>query len=324
MFSFNPSVTMVKDGRHIAATSATAVNLNVLLDKDLTYTSLSLKTQTESRRTKVSDCNIYVTLSPLKRMKLVESLATKRPQSWFKRDFLTRGASGEGIPRATAITVNNGPPESGHLAPAGTVNSYCVDRAPSADELPPPPPYQATAPISKPITSPDRNFNIRPALLDSIREGDVAFAISLLRTGTDSNVKDSYGFALTQAIRGGFEELAMELLRRDANPNVKDSYGFALTQAIRGGFEELAMELLRRDADPNVKDSYGFALTQAIRGGFEELAMELLRRDANPNVKDSYGFALTQAIRGGFEELAMELLRRNADPRAASSGVLLV
>lgn len=79
---------MVKESRHIAATSATAVNLNVLFDKDLTYTSLSPKTQTRSRRTKVSDCNIFVTLRALSNewnwWKALR-LSARKGQCWYMR-----------------------------------------------------------------------------------------------------------------------------------------------------------------------------------------------------------------------------------------------
>lgn len=172
---------------------------------------------------------------------------------WRKGDHLTRETCGERVTQEPPSTVFHSPIVSpysscnegrGHLAPKGTLNTRRADGVTTVDELPPPPPYQATpteaprqgdtlraGPASKQSASPHKKLNLEPALLIAIREGDVDSAIKLLQRGANPNVKDSYGSSLAQAVRGGYEMLAMELLRRGADSKVKDSYGSARVRA---------------------------------------------------------------------------------------------
>lgn len=170
---------------------------------------------------------------------------------------------------------------------------------------------------------PNRLAPSNEPLIRAIRDGELATARKMIKSGTRLNIADEcWAIPLHEAIRwsdrDGYIELVLELLAAGADPKYPDGGAGALIGAAYMCSIRIARELLKRGVSVNTPDGRGVtALMEAPSQRCADGAMVQLLLDAgaNPNAKDNNGYnALLAAAMTGDAAGAEKLLKAGADP----------
>ncbi|MCL1901932.1 MAG: ankyrin repeat domain-containing protein, partial [Firmicutes bacterium] len=128
---------------------------------------------------------------------------------------------------------------------------------------------------------------------------------------------------LIEASQTGHNNIVKILLKSGTDPNIKDSYGnTALILASQYGHKNIVKMLLESGADPNIQSKDGItALIFASEYGHKNIVEMLLKSGAGPNLKSSNGeTALSIANKKGYTEIAAILKKAGGLPSESFSG----
>src|SRR5712692_10034093 len=176
--------------------------------------------------------------------------------------------------------------------------------------------------------SPQQLLNGRPALIDSVKDRDLAAVRALLAEHVDPNVPAADGStALFWAAEAGEATIVDALVTAGANVNAANRYGVTpLALACEGGNAAVIGRLLTAGADPNSPLLGGqTALMTAARTGRPESVKLLIARGANVNAhEETRGqTALMWAAAEGHVAVIEELLQAGAELAAKSRGPIV-
>jgi uncharacterized protein len=158
-------------------------------------------------------------------------------------------------------------------------------------------------------------------LADSIRDGDRAGAISLLKQHADVNAPEADGTtALHWAVRQDDREMVDRLIKAGANVKAANRYGVtALYLACVNGSAPMIAKLLDAGADANSATTEGeTALMTVARTGNVEAARVLLAHGADVNSKEQWRqqTPLMWAAAESHPEMVQDLIAHGADVNA--------
>jgi uncharacterized protein len=159
---------------------------------------------------------------------------------------------------------------------------------------------------------------VDPKLADSVRDGDRAGAILLLKQHADVNLPEPDGTtALHWAVRQDDREMANRLIKAGADVKAANRYGVTpLYLACVNGSAPMIAKLLDAGADANATSTEGeTALMTVARSGNVEAAKVLLAHGADVNSKEQWRqqTALMWAVAESHPEMAQELIAHGAD-----------
>ena len=166
------------------------------------------------------------------------------------------------------------------------------------------------------------NDNVR--LVDAVKAGDKAAAMSLFERHADVNAAEADGTtALQWAVRQDDLDLADRLLRAGADVKAANRYGVtALYLACVNGNPAMVEKLLKAGADANDSVTDGeTALMTVARTGKVEAARVLLERGAKVDAREGWHgeTALMWATAQKHPAMMKELIARGADVNARSN-----
>jgi ankyrin repeat protein len=166
------------------------------------------------------------------------------------------------------------------------------------------------------------NDNVR--LVDAVKAGDKATAMSLFERHADVNAAEADGTtALQWAVRQDDLDLAGRLLRAGADVKAANRYGVtALYLACVNGNPAMVEKLLKAGADANDSVTDGeTALMTVARTGRVEAARVLLERGAKVDAREGWHgeTALMWATAQKHPAMMKELIARGADVNARSN-----
>ncbi|MHC4113652.1 MAG: ankyrin repeat domain-containing protein, partial [Planctomycetota bacterium] len=148
-------------------------------------------------------------------------------------------------------------------------------------------------------------------------EGHLNLVKSLIKTGTDVNVKGRLEYTpLHHAAENGHANLVKFLISRGADLEVRNHNGRTpLALAACRGHKEMVELLIARGADVNTKDIWHKKLLHhAAENGHAELAGFLIDRGADIENRTNLGYTvLSLAAYEGHKELAELLIARGAN-----------
>lgn len=136
-----------------------------------------------------------------------------------------------------------------------------------------------------------------PALLASVKRGDMRATHLLLTAGVSPNAQDDQGWTpLMFAARDDRQDLAHLLIAHGTNVNAKTKTGgTALILAAMNNHVAMTQTLINKGAHVNAKNSQGWtALTYAAWKGHEQVVTTLLTKGAKTQVQDSLGWTPLQ------------------------------
>ena len=134
-------------------------------------------------------------------------------------------------------------------------------------------------------------FTLASSLIDSIRAGNQALALELVKDGADVNEPEANGTTpLHWAVHGGDLALVNQLIKAGANVNAKNNYGASvMVEAALLGNAELLAALLDAGADPESPNADGqTALMVVARSNNVAAAQLLLQHGANINATEQW------------------------------------
>ena len=161
-------------------------------------------------------------------------------------------------------------------------------------------------------------------LVEAVKSGDRATALTLLRQHVDVNTAEADGTSpLHWAVRQGDLELADKLLRAGAHVAAANRYGITpLYLACVAGNRAVVERLLGAGADARFAGPEGeTALMTAARGGHVDVVKLLLDRGAPVDARESWRgqTALMWAAAQQHPAVMRELIARGADVNARSA-----
>ncbi|PWU06632.1 MAG: hypothetical protein C5B51_11720 [Terriglobia bacterium] len=161
-------------------------------------------------------------------------------------------------------------------------------------------------------------------LVDAVKSGDKAAAVSLLAEHADVNAAEPDGTTPLQwAVRQDDLELTDRLVRAGADVKAANRYGItALYLACVNGNPAMVARLLQAGADANAVSTEGeTALMTAARAGHVEAARVLLDHGAKVDARESWHgeTALMWATAQKHAAMMQELIARGADVNARSN-----
>lgn len=162
-----------------------------------------------------------------------------------------------------------------------------------------------------------------PAVVDAVRNGDVAAARRALSRGGDVNATSPDGAtALHWAARNDDRAAVTLLLRSGAKADVANRYGVTpLALAVANGSLAVTQALLAAGASPNAATPEGeTVLMTASRAGNVDVVKALLAKGANINATEGWQqqTALMWAAAENHGAVVKALLEAGANPNAAS------
>jgi uncharacterized protein len=163
-----------------------------------------------------------------------------------------------------------------------------------------------------------------PALVQALKAGDRATALSLARQKTSALAAEADGTtALHWAVRQDDLELVERLIKTGADVQAANRYGVTpLELAAINGNAAIIERLLMAGADANAVGADGeTALMTAARGGHVDAAKILLARGAAIDARETWHgqTALMWATAQGHVPMMRELIARGADVNARSN-----
>jgi ankyrin repeat protein len=161
-------------------------------------------------------------------------------------------------------------------------------------------------------------------LLDAVKAGDRAAAITLIAQRADVNAAESDGTTpLHWAVHHGDAELTERLIRAGAKVNVKNDYGSTpMAEAAVLGRTDLLAALLKAGADVESPNADGqTALMVVARTGRVDAARLLLEHGAKVNSVEQWRgqTALMWAVAQKHPAMVAELVKAGADVNARST-----
>lgn len=168
--------------------------------------------------------------------------------------------------------------------------------------------------------------NNSASLIDAIKSGNTATALSLLDKRADVNATGPDGAtALDWAVRGDDVDMADRLIRAGADVKGANRYGISpLSLACVNGDAAMIEKLLKAGADPNSPGNEGETPLMTIaRTGNVDAAKVLLDHGANVNARENWHgeTALMWAAAERHPEMLKVLLAHGADVNAVSTVV---
>jgi uncharacterized protein len=156
---------------------------------------------------------------------------------------------------------------------------------------------------------------------DSVRDGDRAAALALLKQHADVNAAEPDGTtALQWAVRQDDRELVDRLIKAGANVKAANRYGVTpLYLACVNGSAAVIAKLLEAGADANAATTEGETpLMTVARTGSVEAARVLLAHGADVNSKEQWRqqTPLMWAVAESHPEVTQELIAHGADVNA--------
>jgi len=136
-------------------------------------------------------------------------------------------------------------------------------------------------------------MNVEKELENAVLLGDLITIRSLIKKGSNIEVKDKYGrTAIFDAIVKGFHEIVLELCLANINVNIQDKNGKTpLHFAAIYSQYEIAKILIQFGAEVDLKDENGNTpLSDAVfySHGIENLIIFLQQKGADPTLKNNY------------------------------------
>jgi len=158
-------------------------------------------------------------------------------------------------------------------------------------------------------------------LLQSIRSGDQASAVELVKGGADVNIAESNGTsALHWAVHNGDLDLVKQLIKAGANVNAMNSYGATpMSEAALLGDTGILTALLKAGADPESPNADGqTALMVVARSNNLAAAELLLKHGAEVNAVEKWRgqTAVTWAAAQSQPDMLKLLIEAGGDPNA--------
>lgn len=166
--------------------------------------------------------------------------------------------------------------------------------------------------------------SLRAAIMDAIKENDIARVKELLARGIDIDAADASGCTpLLKSVEKDYREIALFLVNEGANVNAYDLLGRnALYFAANRGDWDLIRLLVRQGADVNGTTGWGTTVLSIVAGkGNREIVEFLIARGAKINPENSERSPLHRASGGGHEEIVKLLIAKGADVNSKSNYV---
>lgn len=160
------------------------------------------------------------------------------------------------------------------------------------------------------------------ALLEAVRNDDLAAAVRLLESGADSNAREQDGAtALAWAAMRSNIAMTRLLLQSGADPNLTNELGIGpLALAVANGSTAIAALLLENGANPNVARENGETpLMAAARRGQLEVVRLLLERGADVNARTKKFGQTALMWAAGYPEIVDLLLKHGAETAAVTT-----
>jgi ankyrin len=175
-------------------------------------------------------------------------------------------------------------------------------------------------------TAGDATVNGAPKLVEAVKSGDKATALSLLRQKADVNAPEADGTtALEWAVRQDDLDMVDRLIRAGADANAANRYGVTpLSLASINGNAAMIEKLLKAGADANAAGPEGETpLMTAARTGSVPAAKVLLAHGAKVDARENWHgeTALMWAAAQQHPDMVKELIANGADVNAISTVV---